>query len=705
MEQTPRAEPRAVLAVDVEKFSDPSRTNHHKLVAHGGLYDALHAALRESNIEERSWHQEDRGDGAMFLFTPEVPKQVLSEFLLRRLIANLLRYNATVTQEARIRLRIALHFGEVTFNAKGAVGDCVNLTFRLLEADPLKSALAGSSAVLAVIVSRAFYEEVLWHDPAAEPLAYREIEVAVKETRTSAWIRLSAESMHATAAPAPAPVASAEIDDGAVAGGGESLGVLAELIARMPLMGRVEGRRLCLQLVNSALDPLEPRLRVAEFDDARLHVFAIVLACGRRPGAVRTLLRALRQLQPEAQELHRISRLVEDMATLELFGDQDRRTITELLRDTDFPQLAECYRVAAGSQAAPLPPGRHDTVDVLNRLERMNARPDGVPPALALLEHLALHAGDVLSQRLWQFSEDQARAMGLHADLLALRGSISVETTETVAPAEASLVLRLQPHGVEPGRYLLSEWCQVNSATWTPQRGRDYTGSLAELRVRVGELVGRIEGWAENASSVSIEMILPKDLLNLPVDQWISFSDEVATPIGVDYLVSLRSLERSREKAKHRRWKRRWAHLQSHLQAGDSPIDDAVHRSRLDGPRHLQKLGAKLALAENVVLLVLADPPSARDSVGRMEVAIALKTGVPVVIWHREDCAGKAFRAAVDDLLADGGLGKLLENVKKLRGQAQYADDCDAHPGSHISVLWDDPARQVEPLPQEVVAP
>lgn len=701
MDQTPRAEPRAVLAVDVEKFSDPSRTNHHKIIAHDGLYEALHRALRESGIEKRQFHEEDRGDGAMFLFTAEVHKSVLADFLLRRLIANLLRHNATVTQEARIRLRIALHFGEVTIDSKGAVGDCVNHTFRLLEADPLKAALAGSSSVLAVIVSRAFYEDVLRHEPAAEPQAYWQIAVAVKETTTTAWIRLAAEQVHFSTPAAPA-TAPAEIDDRAVTSSGESLGALAELIAKMPLMARLDDRRLCLELLNSSL---EPRLQVNEFADARLHVFAIVLACGRRPGAVPALLGALRRLQPDAPEFDQVSRLIDDMATLDLFTDADRRSLAELLRGTDFPQLADCYRAAAGAQATPLLPGRHDTVDVLSRLERMNARPDGLPPALVLLEHLALHAGDVLSQRLWRFSEDQARGMGLQAELLTLRGSITAETTETVAPAEASLVLRVQPHGVEPGRYLLSEWWQANSAHWAPLRGRDYAGTLAELRLRVGELVSRIEGWAENASTISIEMILPKDLLNLPVDQWISLSDEVETPIGVDYLVSLRSLERSREKSKHRRWKLRHASLEARLQAGDSPIDDAVHRSEFDGPRHLQKLGAKLALAENVVLLVLADPPAARDSIGRMEVAIALKTGVPVLLWHRQDCAAKAFRTTVDDLLADGGLGKLLENVKKLRGQAQYADDCDTHPGSHISVLWDDPNRQVEPLPQEVLAP
>ncbi|MGZ3147121.1 VMAP-C domain-containing protein [Lentzea chajnantorensis] len=703
MEQTPRAEPRAVLAVDMERFGDRSRTDLHRRVAHDGLYKALYTALSESSIDEPSWYKEDRGDGAMFLFTPDVPKKRLPDLLLNRLIANLLRHNATVTKEAQIRLRISLHYGEVTINPEGVVGDCVNLAFRLLEAAQLKEELAESSSVLAVIVSEPFYQEVLRNEPAAEPSAYRQINVAVKETTTSAWMRLSAESVQVAPQPS-ATTTPAEVKDHPIVGDGDQIGLLAELITRMPLMAGLDDRRLCLELVNTSLEP-EP-LSVTEFPDVRRHVFAIVLACAHRPRAVRALLRALRHLQPDAPELERISEVVSGMAPLDLFSDDDRRTLTELLRGTDFPRLAECYRAAAGSQAAPLPSGRQDAVDVLTRLERMNARPDGLPPALVLLEHLALHAGDVLSQRLWRFSEDQAKDMGLHAEQIALRGSISTETTDAVAPAEAALVLRLQPHGVLPDQYLLSEWRQTQ-AHWSPQRGGDHPGSLAELRVRAGELVAGAEGWAENASSISIEFILPKELLNLPVDQWLVPSDEITMPIGIDYPVTLRSLERSRDKEKRRRWRRRYAQLQAHLQAGDSPIDDAVHRSQLDGPRHrhLQKLAAKLALAEDVVLLVLADPPARPDSAGRQEVAIAFKSGVPALLWHREDCASKAFQTAVDDLLADGGLSKLPENVKKLRGQALYSDDCDTHPGSHISILLDDPNRQVEPLPQEVTAP
>ncbi|WP_369809081.1 hypothetical protein [Nocardia sp. NRRL S-836] len=85
--------------------------------------------------------------------------------------------------------------------------------------------------------------------------------------------------------------------------------------------------------------------------------------------------------------------------------------------------------------------------------------------------------------------------------------------------------------------------------------------------MRAGELVAGVEGWAENASSISIEFILPKDLLNLPVEQWLGPADEIAMPIGIDYPVSLRSLERSWDKEKHRRWRRRSGYFQALLRA------------------------------------------------------------------------------------------------------------------------------------------
>ncbi|MCA1676642.1 MAG: ATP-binding protein, partial [Actinobacteria bacterium] len=62
--------------------------------------------------------------------------------------------------------------------------------FRLLEADPLKSALAGSPGVLALVTSPWFFDEVVRHSPAAHPNAYRPVRVRVKETDAVGWVHL-----------------------------------------------------------------------------------------------------------------------------------------------------------------------------------------------------------------------------------------------------------------------------------------------------------------------------------------------------------------------------------------------------------------------------------------------------------------------------------------------------------------------------------
>jgi tetratricopeptide (TPR) repeat protein len=83
---------------------------------------------------------------------------------------------------------MALHAGEVHRDIYGVVGTAINISFRLLDAEALKRALASSSGVLAVIVSQWFFEEVIRHIPASNPSSYRRVHVSVKETETAAWI-------------------------------------------------------------------------------------------------------------------------------------------------------------------------------------------------------------------------------------------------------------------------------------------------------------------------------------------------------------------------------------------------------------------------------------------------------------------------------------------------------------------------------------
>src|SRR5260370_33949439 len=85
---------------------------------------------------------------------------------------------------------MAVHAGEVRYDHYGVAGAAINLAFRLVEAYPLKAALASSPGVLAVITSSWFFDEVVRHSPASHPDSYRPVRVAVKETSTVGWICL-----------------------------------------------------------------------------------------------------------------------------------------------------------------------------------------------------------------------------------------------------------------------------------------------------------------------------------------------------------------------------------------------------------------------------------------------------------------------------------------------------------------------------------
>jgi hypothetical protein len=181
---------RAILIVDVENFGDPARTNTDQLAVRDAMYRALRQSFAMARINWAECVTEDRGDGALVLVPPAVPKSWLVTRLPAHLTEMLVRYNAACPAQARIRLRMALHAGEVHPDAHGSAGTSINRAFRLIEAPASRTALRHSSGVIALIVSDWFYDEVVRHHPAAEPSCFRQVHVAMKETEMTAWVRV-----------------------------------------------------------------------------------------------------------------------------------------------------------------------------------------------------------------------------------------------------------------------------------------------------------------------------------------------------------------------------------------------------------------------------------------------------------------------------------------------------------------------------------
>jgi Tetratricopeptide repeat/NB-ARC domain len=188
MEDQQLAVHRTIVVVDVEGFGDQHRTNRNQVAVRAGLYHAMREAFARAGVPWDDCGVEDRGDGVFVLIPADVPKGLLAESLPSALVTALRAHNGAHPGPERIRLRIALHAGEVQYDEHGVTAASVNLAFRLLEASALKATLAGSPGVLAVIVSSWFFEEVVRHTGAAA--AYRPVEVVVKETTTTGWICL-----------------------------------------------------------------------------------------------------------------------------------------------------------------------------------------------------------------------------------------------------------------------------------------------------------------------------------------------------------------------------------------------------------------------------------------------------------------------------------------------------------------------------------
>lgn len=190
MTQLRRAEHRTILVVDVERFGDRRRTNANQVAVRDGMYGALQQAFHEVGIPWGDCHQEDRGDGVFFLAPPEIHKGLFAESFPLYLVKALREHNLSHGGQEQIRMRMALHAGEVNFDDHGVTGTALNQAFRLVDAPSLKAELAGSPGVLAVISSSWFYGEVIVNSSACRPDSYRPVLVDVKETKVVGWVLL-----------------------------------------------------------------------------------------------------------------------------------------------------------------------------------------------------------------------------------------------------------------------------------------------------------------------------------------------------------------------------------------------------------------------------------------------------------------------------------------------------------------------------------
>lgn len=176
-----------VFLTDVVAFGDHTRTDPDRLLIREALFNMTRAVV-EGMPNARI---EDRGDGFLTVVPPDVSTARVIDRLLKELPTALDRHNRTQPETARFQLRLAVTIGPVTTDVAGITGEAIIIAARLVEAPHFKAAIARSSASLGVIASPFVYEAAIRHSTnSAEGETYEQIPVEVKETTTTAWMKL-----------------------------------------------------------------------------------------------------------------------------------------------------------------------------------------------------------------------------------------------------------------------------------------------------------------------------------------------------------------------------------------------------------------------------------------------------------------------------------------------------------------------------------
>ncbi|WP_157233170.1 RICIN domain-containing protein [Kibdelosporangium phytohabitans] len=174
--------------MDIEKFGAVSAWAD-QLAVRDGLLTVMKQAFRAAGISWTDCRVEDRGDG-LLIVGPGEPKAPYVEVLPTAVARALGTHNATSAEKSRFRLRMVVHAGELSFDSTGFTGNAVVRAARLLDAPPVKAALAASPGVLVLVISQWFHDEIVSQSAALDPRRYRPVAVRVKETVTTGWVSL-----------------------------------------------------------------------------------------------------------------------------------------------------------------------------------------------------------------------------------------------------------------------------------------------------------------------------------------------------------------------------------------------------------------------------------------------------------------------------------------------------------------------------------
>lgn len=328
----------------------------------------------------------------------------------------------------------------------------------------------------------------------------------------------------------------------------------------------------------------------------------------------------------------------------------------------------------------------------------LNVQPDGLPPAVLLLERAALLAGGPAHRAaLAAWAEAWAERAGLSEALGRRRTRRAVPAHDPEIPR--CLIVAVEPARDGSGEIVVRPWLNTVPGQWNPQPAEPRTttpdglGPAVEGALRQGARLWPVQRETELGGSEEpppyIEFLLPYDLLNHDVAGLkLRSGDGRPLPLGLKYGVHLRSLERMRtdDVLVKLQWQQRWHTLRRH--------GVAVHGWSGPGTPDLDDWQISLA-GESRHTAVVLDAPVGAAALEALKAAIA--EGIGLAIWDRRGVFIEERREVVTAVFASVPTPEQIPMaIHRLRQRAELHDQGPLLLGRHIAFFWDDPTRLVD---------
>jgi hypothetical protein len=377
----------------------------------------------------------------------------------------------------------------------------------------------------------------------------------------------------------------------------------------------------------------------------------------------------------------------EQNSVLPVFQELALHQLHELIATVVVPRLPILLAQAAGHGVQPLrrEAGVWEAVEYLLDL---NAEPGGFPRLMTFVELLAEQLGDTAAGAdLRQWNDEQAQHL---RQTLALGQLRAAKRAKASADQVLHLLIQIEHDGLDDDRFLVSHWRQDVPGDWPPARGEIKMSAFADLEAVVDEVVLEAEeAWSEQRAEVALEFVLPRALLNLPVDLWrCEPRSPDPRPLVLDYPIVVRSLERMMGRRWRRVWQAKWRVLLE--DPSSARVYIAANPADVDRP---YSIDVRLKDPQ-VVSLVLSGPPP-RVPRQHDELSTALRAGLPVVMWSRDERHTDALPELLAHLVQPGGLLDLPQHLHEARQAALAASDRQLPTDviQNLVILWDNPLR------------